>query len=1287
MIALVVVRHCSPWLGRLLLIADSECLNKGHARRTLPIAQKFRGNDLNLVRPIFVVAVFCAANALGAEEKPKVLIIGDSISIGYTPLVQQLLSESCIVQRTPVNCRSSKFGVDHVKQWIAEGEWDVIHFNFGLWDWYGWGQDSKATVESYSKNLETIVKDLHVTGATLIFATTTPPCAEAEETSRVLVTNARARQFREAALKVMDANGVAVNDLYNKVLPDIAAHQKSPHDVHFKPAGIAALAEKVSASILEVLRQSAASGSDYERRIEPLLNKHCYRCHNGETREGNVRLDNVKLDFAKERELWDEVEKQISTNEMPPEAPFLTADNRLEITDWIKAQEKEVDWSAHRQAGQVTLPLLNRHEYENTVRALFNDNQPQADSTYFDFSKGLLDDGVGDTGFSSDRDSPSLAMTSARLEKYIEVTEEVLDYYLYTDERIRYEIEAEQMKATTAVLTPTANGIMIKANRDSLYTRWLYPRTGWYLINVKAWGERVDNRACAEMVIYLDRDEVGYARLLSTRSQPGDYRCLVWIEKGHHTLRFRPQRSGVTKAESLLPVPPPFPDKPVIADFNDLGLGTGVYMCVDRMTVQGPIKELPADFTRNESYSTNLILPPNRSIITQQNTPAFENSADTAWEKQNNLTINRKISNDQVGEKYTKVWVKPLGKTDFTAPPPVERLLVANGKGREAARQVISRFARKAFRRVVSEEDVTFFLDFYDSEVSTGGNHRAGLKSSLFAILISPDFFYRIPRSDGIIGERKLDSYEMASRLSYFLWNSAPDDELLALADAGKLTDPKIIDREVVRMLQSPQGQQMAGVFAREWLGYRELGVTIKPDEALYKSAYYDKGIEALFRKETEAFVAYIFSQNRPLEELITADYVFWNRALAEFYSVRNNELGEIFAASIHHMPDVDIQVPNGIYTIQLLLYEGWTPRSADIVIEGQTIRKSYNQLAAQGGTFRHGSVLRHSFTLTDENIDIEFKAQSAENLHLGGLILSRGKRGEAPSSSIVKSKLDLDLNNVVKAINFGDSKDLVVDEITFFAAAANTKVDGVTNKSQGDVYAGEFGQQLPTIVDNGLLEHLDDDLINKIQLPIGSNRGGLLGMGSILTVTSHPTRTSAVDRGLWVYEKLFGKRLPDPPVVPALEETANVAGVSQTFREILENHRSDQQCASCHKKIDPIGFGLENFDAIGRWRTIDRGQPIDSAGVLPDGQPFNGPGELRSKLIRDKSEFYNNMARTLLTYALGRRLEYFDQPEIEKIVQRLEETGGQSYELFKMVAKAYPFTHTTTKKETEVIK
>jgi hypothetical protein len=1018
-----------------------------------------------------------------------------------------------------------------------------------------------------------------------------------------------------------------------------------------------------------------------ELDIKPLLKQHCIRCHNDKTRKGDVRLDNLRFDFARERELWDKIEEQIVTNEMPPEKPFMSDHQRLEMTDWINAQEEKVDWSAHRQAGHVTLPMLNRDEYSNTVRALFNDGDFDKDLTHIDFFKSLSDDGVGETGFSSDRDSPSLAMTGARLEKYIRITEDVLDHYLYTDEAITYQSEAEKMKATTAVLTPTENGIMIKANRDSLYTRWHYPRTGWYVIKVKAWGERIDNRACAEMVIYVDRAEVGQVRLLATRAQPGDYHCLVWIEKGHHTLRFRPQRAGMTDEEARLPVPPPFPDKPVIADFNDLGLGTGVHMCMDKMQVHGPVNQLPHTFHRNENYTEGLIGPPTRSIITQQNTPAAERNNDRAWENQTKLTINREVSHEPIPDKYTHVWVKPLVRTDFSTAPAVDRLIVAEGEGRSAARQVISRFGKKAFRRPVSDGDIDFFLKFYDAQITAGADHRAGLRAALFAVMISPDFFYRIPQNGTGTGERPLNSFEMASRLSYFLWNSMPDEELFALAEADKLTDPKVIDTQVVRMLRSARGKRMIGVFAREWLGYRELGVTIKPDNAVFKDTYYANNIENLFKEETESFVNYIFSENRPIEELITADYVYWNKRLAQYYE-GTNDASELFAASIHGSPDVDIAVPNGNYTLQLLMYEGWQSRSADIVIEGKMIRENYDMFDEQGKNFDHGSVLRYAFTLTDGNIDIEFK-EHKPNIHFGGLILSKGKGDQAVSKAILKSNSDLDFKDVLKAINFGDTRNLSIGNVKFTAAAVNTTVNGVTNKAAGDVYAGQFSQKLPTILKDKLHVGLGDDLM-KVQLSDNSSRGGLLGMGSILTVTSHPTRTSAVDRGLWVYENLFGKHLPDPPVVPALAKGTGEAGATRTFREVLEKHRENKQCAACHNKIDPIGFGLENFDAVGRWREFDGGKLIDATGVLPDGETFNGPSDLKQKLVKNKADFYRNMAQTVLTYALGRKLEFYDRPAVDKIVHQLMDTDGQSHELFKMVAKSYPFTHSGNNKDRE---
>jgi hypothetical protein len=182
--------------------------------------------------------------------------------------------------------------------------------------------------------------------------------------------------------------------------------------------------------------------------------------------------------------------------------------------------------------------------------------------------------------------------------------------------------------------------------------------------------------------------------------------------------------------------------------------------------------------------------------------------------------------------------------------------------------------------------------------------------------------------------------------------------------------------------------------------------------------------------------------------------------AAAESKKATLANLPELFAASIHGSPNVDIAVPNGPYTLQLLLYEGWRSRSADIVIEGKTVRAAYDMFKEQGENFDHGSVLRHTFILTDGNIDIEIKGP----LHLGGLILSNGKADTGDWVAIVKSQAALDLKDVTKAINFGDTKGLNIGDVKFAAAAVNTTVDGVTNTALGDVHSGEFGQQLPQI-------------------------------------------------------------------------------------------------------------------------------------------------------------------------------------------------------------------------------
>jgi hypothetical protein len=187
-------------------------------------------------------------------------------------------------------------------------------------------------------------------------------------------------------------------------------------------------------------------------------------------------------------------------------------------------------------------------------------------------------------------------------------------------------------------------------------------------------------------------------------------------------------------------------------------------------------------------------------------------------------------------------------------------------------------------------------------------------------------------------------------------------------------------------------------------------------------------------------------------------------------------------------------------------------------------------------------------------------------------------------------------------------------------------------------------------------------------------NRGGLLGMASILTATSNPTRTNPVNRGLFIYEKLFGAHMaPAPADAPALPENA---GASQgvTLREEFEQHRSNPSCANCHKKIDPLGFGLENFDAIGKYRQRENGELIDASGEMPDGSKFKGVYELKQYILsKKKKEFITNISKRLLAFSLGRKLQYFDEPAIQKIVAAVEKDDYNSTTLLREVIMSFP--------------
>jgi hypothetical protein len=383
------------------------------------------------------------------------------------------------------------------------------------------------------------------------------------------------------------------------------------------------------------------------------------------------------------------------------------------------------------------------------------------------------------------------------------------------------------------------------------------------------------------------------------------------------------------------------------------------------------------------------------------------------------------------------------------------------------ARTILTRLAAKAFRRPVQTGDpaVDGLMSFYTA-ARQSGDFEAGIRAALARLLADPQFLYRIeahPQQLQAAAIYKVDDIDLASRLSFFLWSSIPDEQLLELAGQGRLSEPHTLEQQVRRMLADPRSQALVDNFAGQWLRLRELRAVQPADPD------FDENLRQALRQETQLLFANILHEDRSVIELLDADYTFVNERLARHYGI----------------PDI------------------------------------------------HGSYMR------------------------------------------------------------------------------------------------------------------------RIKLPQDSPRRGLLGQGSILTVTSAGNRTSPVQRGAWVMETLIGAPVPQPPpgVDQSLKEDPTLAR-PMTVRERLELHRANPTCASCHRIMDPIGFSLEHFDLDGRWRELDGTTPIDSSGKLVDGTPLHGVDDLRAALLARSDSFVTSMIEKMLMYALGRRIESYDQPAIRQILR-----------------------------------
>lgn len=406
------------------------------------------------------------------------------------------------------------------------------------------------------------------------------------------------------------------------------------------------------------------------------------------------------------------------------------------------------------------------------------------------------------------------------------------------------------------------------------------------------------------------------------------------------------------------------------------------------------------------------------------------------------------------------------------------------------AGEILTRLSRHAYRRPVTNSDIAPLLAFYQ-QARRKGTFEYGIQKAIEAILISPDFLFRVEsdvRSKVASGPmHPIAGLDLASRLSFFLWSSIPDDQLLDLAVSGKLSKPEVLKQQVARMLDDPKSSSLVTNFAGQWFYLRNLAA-VRPDPVIFPD--WDESLRSSMQRETELFFESIVRENRSALDLLRANYTFLNDRLAKHYGI----------------PDI-------------------------------------------------------------------------------------------------------------------------------------------------------YGSQFRRVA-------LDDP-----------NRGGLLGQGSLLTVTSPPNRTSVVKRGKWVLDNLLGAPPPPPPPdIPALEATSN-GNHALSLRAALELHRANPACATCHKVMDPIGFALENYNGIGQWRSKDGGAEIDASGKLPDGTEFTGPSGLKKALTSSRrDQFASTVVERLLTYALGRGVEYYDQPVVRAIVRETDPGEYRMRDVITAIVLSTPF-------------
>jgi Protein of unknown function (DUF1592)/Protein of unknown function (DUF1588)/Protein of unknown function (DUF1587)/Protein of unknown function (DUF1585)/Protein of unknown function (DUF1595)/Planctomycete cytochrome C len=757
--------------------------------------------------------------------------------------------------------------------------------------------------------------------------------------------------------------------------------------------------------------------------FRPVLNRYCVTCHNARLKTANLALDTMDpANVAAHAEAWEKVVRKLRSGTMPPaDRPRPDAATYSALASRLEAALEHAE-AAHPDPGGPLLHRLNRAEYANAVRDML---ALEVDAS------ALLPPDDSASGF--DNVADVLGVSPALMERYLAAADEVSalavgDPAIGPSART-YHVRGDQSQSDHVDGLPLGT-------RGGLLVRPTLPLDGEYVVKVKLLQTNLGSIRGLEYPQQLEIMVDGARVHLVPIGGPADFAILpenataiADAIEARLTVRVQAHAGPRAIAATFLQKTPAqggYRTQAFVRSNVDATDHLGLPH-IESLTITGPFNAIGSGDTPSRS----------RIFVCRPATAVHDSSSSS--------TSSLAVSKDEIS----------------------------------CATRIISTLARRAYRRPVTTADMTRLIALFETG-RRDGSFEAGVQFALRGILASAKFVFRAERDPAGItagAVYRISDLELASRLSFFLWSSIPDDELLDLAGKGRLKDPAVLEAQVRRMLADAKSQALVTNFAGQWLYLRNLKSTA-PDQHEFPD--FDDNLRQAFQRETELFVDSVIREDRNVLDLMTADYTFVNERLARHYGI---------------------------------------PR----------------------------------------------------------------------------------------------------------------------------VYGSQFRRV-----------RITDDA-----------RKGLLGKGSILLVTSHAGRTSPVVRGKWILDNLLGTPPPPPPPdVPALEEKSSPLR-PQSVRERLEAHRANPGCATCHKLIDPLGFALENFDAVGAWRTHDGGALIDASGELADGTKVDGVVALRQALVNHPEMFVRALTEKLLTYALGRGLSYHDYPVVRTIVGA---AAGRDYRFSSLI-------------------